>query len=142
MVRFIFIPLALLASLVFSCEKEVVDLIAPIVLFENLDGSAILENSIALSIDEEATFVILIEDESNIRDISYRMSVNNGPDEVIDQPGYLQQVESSANHKVMTAEIPFNTGEYSVGDLIRITVTVSDPFGNNTAHSLTIELTE
>ena len=142
MIRLLFIPLALFASFVLSCEKEVVDEIAPTVVFANLDGTEISDNTIDLIFGTEAVFTILINDEANIRDIRYLLSVNDGESMVIDQPGYLEQIESSATHKVMVAEIPFTDQDYVVGDRITVRVMVNDPSGNATVAGLTINITE
>ena len=141
MIRLIFIPLALLATLVLSCEKELIDTIAPTVVFKNLDGTEILDNTIDLPLGAEAEFTILINDEANIRDIRYLIATNGSESTVIDQPGYLEQVESSATHKIMVADIPFTAQDYRVGDQVAIRVMVNDPFGNATVEGLTINIT-
>jgi len=141
MLRFIFLPLSILALLAFSCEKEILDRIAPTVLFEHLDGTPIANDEMDLVLGTEAEFTILIEDEANIRDISFVTSVNDGPATAIDNPDYLDIVSSEVSKQIIAADIPFNADEYSVGDVVKITISVSDPSGNMTVRSLTINIT-
>lgn len=140
MLRLLFLPLSLIAMLALSCEKEIIDKIAPTVIFEHLDGSPINQNVIDLNLGEEAEFTILIEDEANIRDIRILMSVNDAPSEPIIHPDYLDTVESDINRKIMAADIPFSASDYAIGDRIKVTVSVNDPYGNVTVKSLTINV--